>query len=66
MRIFRRTNSLRIAVSNRELKEVDNSRYLANVLARVGYCTMKIKTIFFMGIEAISLLISRIKIGLRR
>ena len=34
---------MRIKVGNRELKEIDNFKYLESVLTRGGYCTREIK-----------------------
>jgi hypothetical protein len=35
---------LQIKVNSRELKEVDNFKYLESVLTRDGFCTREIKT----------------------
>ena len=43
MRVFRRNESLRIKVGDRELKEVDYFKYLGNGLTRDGYYTWEIK-----------------------
>ena len=42
MRVSRSNESLQIKV-NRELKEIDNFKYLGSLLTRDGYCTREIK-----------------------
>ena len=46
-RVSRRNESFQIKVDDRELKEVDHFKYLGSVLTRDGYCSRKIKMIFF-------------------
>ena len=43
MQVCRGNESLQIKVGDRELKGVDNFKYLNSVLTRDGYCTRKIK-----------------------
>ena len=43
MRVSRCNESSQIKVNNRELKEVDNFKYLVGVLTRDGYCAREIK-----------------------
>jgi hypothetical protein len=43
MRVSKNNESLWIKVNNRELKEVDNFKYLGSVLTRDRYCTREIK-----------------------
>jgi hypothetical protein len=42
MSVSSSNESLQIKVNNRELKEVDNFKYLGSVLTSDGYCTNKI------------------------
>jgi hypothetical protein len=66
---FRSIESLQIKVNNRELKEVDNFKYLVNVLAKDGYCTKEIKMRIYIAREASikkSLLTSKLTIELRK
>ena len=52
MRVSRSNESLQIKVNNRELKEVDHSKYLGSVLTRDGYCTREIKMRIAIAKEA--------------
>ena len=52
MRVRRRNKSLRIKVGNRELKEIDNFKYLGYVLTRNAYYTREIKVRIAMAKEA--------------
>ena len=70
MRVRRRNKSLRIKVGNRELKEIDNFKYLGYVLTRNAYYTREIKVRIAMAKEAfnrkMSLLTSKLNIELRK
>jgi hypothetical protein len=69
MRVSERNESLRIKVGKREVKEIDNFKYLKNVLTRYGYCTKDIKMGIAMVKEAfnrkILLLTRKLDIDLR-
>ena len=69
MRVSRSNESLQIKVNNREIKEVDEFKYLGSVLTRDGYCTREIKTRTVTAKEAfnkkISLLTSKLSSGYR-
>jgi hypothetical protein len=56
MRVSRSNESLQIKLNNRELKEVDNFKYLESVLTRVGYCTKEIKMRVAIAKEAFSMI----------
>ena len=66
MRVSRRNESLQIEVNNRELKEVDNFKYLESILTRNGNCTRGMKMRISMEKEVfnikISLLTSKLNI----
>ena len=49
---------MQIKVNNGELKEVDHSKYLGNVLTRDGYCTREIKMRIAIAKEAFNRKIS--------
>jgi hypothetical protein len=52
MRVSRRNKSLYIKAGNREVKEVDNIKYLESELTSDDYCTREIKTRNAMAKEA--------------
>ena len=54
MRVSRSNESLQIKENNRELKEVDNFKYLVSVLRRGGYCTREIKMRIAIAKEALN------------
>jgi hypothetical protein len=54
MRVSRSNASLQIKVGNRELKEIDNFKYLGRVLTRDSYCTREIKMRIVMAKELIN------------
>jgi Reverse transcriptase (RNA-dependent DNA polymerase). len=70
MRVSRSNESLHIKVNNRELKEVDNFKYLGSVLTRDGYCTREFKVRIAIAKEAfnrqMSLLTSKLNIELKK
>ena len=50
----KRNKSLRIKVGNREIKEVDNFKYLESGLTKYGFCIREIKMRIFMAKEALN------------
>ena len=52
---------MRTKIVNRELKEVDNFKYLVNVLTRDGYCTKETNTGISIAKEAFNRKISLLK-----